>query len=334
MKFLRILIFLFLLSFGATIFSVQLIGTEDDSLATEIHIMSGMTVRDIATELKEQGVIPSATVFRWYLQSQGMDTGIRTGTFEIPPESSFADIAKILRETHGGQLVITIPEGYTIAQIDELLMEKGLIQAGELLGCGKSRCDFSTFDFLPSAITSESKGGRLEGYLFPDTYYADPQEFVAKFFLERMLGNFRERVIAELKDDIAASNRSLHDIITMASLIEREAANDGERPMIAGILWKRFDAKQGLAVDATVRYVLGKESEPLTKTDLAIDSPYNTRKYAGLPPGPIASPGIASIRAALHPEESLYWYYLHGSDGLIHYADTNDAHNVNKAKYL
>ena len=176
--------------------------------------------------------------------------------------------------------------------------------------------------------------GRLEGYLFPDTYYVDPNEFVAKFFLERMLGTFRDRVMNGLNDDLVLSKRSLGDIIIMASLIEREAANDIERPVIAGILWKRFDAKQGLAVDATIRYVLGKETEPLTKKDLEIDSRYNTRKYAGLPPGPIASPGLASIRAALHPEESLYWYYLHGSGGLIHYAETNDAHNVNKAKYL
>jgi len=334
MKFFRILLLLFLLSFGSTIFFAQMVRTDRKDLAMEIHILSGMTVRDIATELKEQGIVPSATAFRWYLQSQGLDTGIRIGTFEIPSGASFAEIAKILRETQGGQLVVTVPEGFTVTQIDGLLAKKGVIQLGELLACSKGKCDFSSFDFLPSTVLSGGRGGALEGYLFPDTYYVDPNDFVAKFFLERMLGTFRSRIIDGLSEDIASSNRSLEEIMTMASLIEREAANDAERPMIAGILWKRFDAHQGLAVDATVRYAIEKETEPLTKSDLESNSPYNTRKYAGLPPGPIANPGLASIKAALHPVESPYWYYLHGNDGQIRYAETNDEHNANKAKYL
>jgi len=174
----------------------------------------------------------------------------------------------------------------------------------------------------------------LEGYLFPDTYFVNPDEFVAKFFLERMLGTFRTRVVEVLESDIVSSGRSLEEIVTMASLIERETKTDEERPMVAGILWKRFDAKQGLDVDATVRYALQKPVEPLTKNDLENRSPYNTRRFAGLPPGPIANPGLKSTQAALHPTESRYWYYLHGSDGVIRYAETNEEHNANKVKYL
>jgi UPF0755 protein len=120
----------------------------------------------------------------------------------------------------------------------------------------------------------------------------------------------------------------------MASLIERETSSDDEREIVSGILWKRLSADQGLAVDATVRYALGKITEALTKDDLSIDSAYNTRKYRGLPPGPIANPGLKSIKAAINPKDSPYFYYLHGKDGQIRYSETNDEHNLKKAKYL
>lgn len=126
----------------------------------------------------------------------------------------------------------------------------------------------------------------------------------------------------------------MHDIITMASLIEEESRHDEERAIISGILWKRFDEGIGLYVDASNRYILDKPTAAITANDLNMDSPYNLRKYRGLPPGPIANPSIGSIRAALNPESSPYYYYLHGNDGRIHYAVTNDEHNVNRARYL
>ena len=159
-------------------------------------------------------------------------------------------------------------------------------------------------------------------------------DFVPKFFLERMLGTFRTRVVDGMKNDIKSSGHSLHEIVTMASLIEEETRAAAEKPIVSGILWKRFTAKTGLGVDAAVRYIVHKKTEALTTTDLAVDSPYNLRRFRGLPPGPIAAAGAASIHAALHPENSPYWYYLHGRDGQIRYGVTNDDHNANKARYL
>ena len=334
MKFLRALSFLFLLSFGATIFFLQMAGSGAEPRAIEIQVTRGMSVPELAKTLKEHGIITSTIAFRWYLKSKELDTGIRTGTFTIPPNASFAQIAEILASAEGKELSLTIPEGYTVAQIDALLAEKSLIQTGALLACAEGGCDFSSFEFLPEDAPRGGHGGRLEGYLFPDTYFVNPDEFVAKFFLERMLGTFRTRVVEVLESDIASSGRSLEEIVTMASLIERETKTDEERPMVAGILWKRLDATRGLDVDATVRYALQKPVEPLTKDDLENRSPYNTRRFAGLPPGPIANAGLKSIQAALHPQESRYWYYLHGSDGMIRYAETNEEHNANKVKYL
>ncbi|HRH94062.1 MAG TPA: endolytic transglycosylase MltG, partial [Candidatus Peribacteria bacterium] len=134
--------------------------------------------------------------------------------------------------------------------------------------------------------------------------------------------------------DLSRSGRTLHQAVTMASLVEEESRHEDERPVVAGILWKREEAGTILGVDATVRYIVGKPSAALTVTDLDTASPYNTRKVAGLPPGPIANPGVSAIVAALQPQASEYWYYLHGTDGMIHYARTNDEHNANKARYL
>ena len=334
MKALRFLAFLFLLFFGITLFVLQL--SQQSAMDVEgtlsVHISSGENVQDIAQTLKEHGIIRSAMAFRWYLKSRDIDTQIQPGTFSVPPGASFSEIADLLEAGGETEISITIPEGYSIMQIDELLVQKGLVEAGEVIECATSRCDFSSFeDFLPE---KGSIPNRLEGYLFPDTYFVDRAEFVSKFFLERLLGTFRSRVVEELKDDIGASGRSLHEVITMASLIERETRKNDERSIVSGILWKRYDAGRGLDVDATVRYALSKPTEPLTKEDLATDSAYNTRKYAGLPPGPIANAGMKSIEAALNPESSDYWYYLHGRDGQIQYSETNEEHNEKKARYL
>ncbi len=336
MKLFRALGLIFLLSFGSTIVFIQLSGGGLENASTSVTIESGMNVRDVADVLKDHGVITSAMAFRLYLKSRGLDTSIQPGALSIPRGASFSEIAELLVQSEARQMKVTIPEGYTVNQIDVLLAEKGLIEEGKLITCARE-CDFETFDFLPPSAPKsdyERIGTRLEGYLFPDTYFVDSSDFVPKFFIERLLGTFHQRVITGLQADLESSERSLEEIVIMSSLIERETRTSDERPIVSGILWKRYDANRGLDVDATVRYILGKESGALTKEDLEVDSAYNTRKYAGMPPGSIANPGLASIRAALSPSETEYWYYLHGKDGVIRYAETNEEHNGNKVRYL
>src|SRR3989338_2698104 len=334
MKFLRILFLLFAFSFGATFFFLQESSVvSDDTGSMRIEIASGESVREIASTLKEQGIIRSALIFRLYLLSHGLDRSLKAGTFLIPDDASFAEIAELLSKSESGEAAVTIPEGYTIAQLDALLTKMDVMEEGELLRCAET-CDFSSFTFLPVPSAQFLSGGRLEGYLFPDTYFIHPREFVPKLFLERLLSTFQERIVEGLATNITVSERSLHDLITMASLIERETSTDEERGVVSGILWKRFDSGRALDVDATIRYALGKITGALTREDLDVDSPYNTRKYPGLPPGPIANPGLKSIEAALHPKDSPYWFYLHGKDGQIRYSETNDEHNEKKARYL
>lgn len=298
-----------------------------------VTIATGSSTADIAQELEDKGIIRSPLAFKAYVKKAGLAGKLQAGSFVLQPSMTSQEVAEALTQGKTQEMSVTIPEGYTVEDIDELLTEKGLIESGELIACASS-CDFSTFNFLPTGTNQAKRGGKLEGYLYPDTYFVAADDFVPKFFAERMLGTFRTRVVNDVASDIEKSGRTLHEIITMASLIEEETRTDAERAVVAGILWKRFDEGMGLYVDASNRYIADKPTAALTAADLDADTPYNLRRYRGLPPGPIANPSLASIKAALNPESSPYYYYLHGTDGQIRYAVTNDEHNLNKAKYL
>jgi len=171
-----------------------------------------------------------------------------------------------------------------------------------------------------------------EGFLFPDTYFFLPTASTSAI-VEEMRENFN-RQTASLQADLLAADKSLLEIVTMASIVEKEAYDSEDRRMIAGVLWKRIEAKMRLQVDAVFPYILGKNTFQLTKADLNYDSPYNTYRYAGLPPGPIGSPSLDAITAALNPTESPYWFYLADDEGVTHFAKDFDEHVANKQKYL
>jgi len=308
----------------------------EDQKSKAFTVSQGDSLSTIATHLSEEKLIRSALAFRIYARFSGASRYLQAGVFGISPSYSVSDIINIIKNGKSEEFLVTIPEGYTVAQIDTLLAKKGLGKEGDIIDCA-FHCDFSSFDFLPETTggsREEGFGSRLEGYLFPETYAVSPAEYVPKFFIERMLGTFRKRIVTGHAADLKESGRSLTDIVTMASLIEMESRHDEERTIVAGILWKRLDNKVVLGVDAVTRYALSKPTEVLTKNDLETVSRYNTRRSQGLPPSPIANAGESAFSAALHPKKSPYWYYLHGNDGVIRYAVTNDEHNVNKARYL
>ncbi len=302
----------------------------DKNLRT-ITVSSGMGVGQIADSLAEKDIIKSTTAFKAYVFLHGLRGGLKAGSYSLSPSLSVQAIVQSLSTGTVDDVVVTIPEGYTVRDIDALFAKRGIAAAGVISECART-CDFSSFAFLPEAKNLAERGGVIEGYLFPDTYNVRPSNFDAKAFLSRMLENFDAKVLKTLDGDMHASPRSLSQIVTMASLIEEETRTDAERPLVSGILWRRYDEGYILGVDAAVRYITG--SGALTAQDLQVDSPYNIRKVRGLPPGPITNPGLKSIKAALHPETSEYLYYLHDGNGQIHYARTNDEHNENKRKYL
>ncbi len=288
------------------------------------RVESGESVQSVAERLKDNELVPSSWAFYKYVKRMSKDKEIEAGRFVLQKSFTIPEIVDALTRSLKDEEAITIIEGLTIAQIDDYLAEKKVLADGAFEACAQL-CSFD-FPFL----ASRPQGASLEGYLFPDTYFVDPQNTSAEMLITRMLSNFQNRT-SGLFD---TSERTIHEIITMASIVEREENSNAERPNVAHILWKRFDSGVALGADATVRYALNKWTEPLYTSDLESNSPYNTRKFRGLPPGPIGNPGLASIKAALAPEENPYWYYLHDSEGKIHYGKTLEEHNTNKQKYL
>src|SRR3990167_4188335 len=242
-KFLVLLCVLGVLSGASYIWYLRALApvNANDDTRQSVKIEKGSSVKQIAATLDKEKVIRSPLAFELYVRSKGLDTKLQAGTFIMKQNQGVPEIAEALTKGIGEEGVITIPEGFTVKDIDAVLAEKGVIEAGELMACAKT-CDFSSFDFLPQGATLADCGGKVEGYLYPDTYFIVVQEFVPKFFLERLLGTFDKKVLVPLEKDLAASDRSLHEIVTMASLIEEETRTDNERPTVAGILWKRYDA--------------------------------------------------------------------------------------------
>lgn len=317
---------------------IRSIGPVDRSDAKSIlvPIQSGDSVSRIAQKLYDVSLIRSPFAFKIVAKYSGKSGQLQAGTFALSKSLSVSEILDVLHTGKSQEANVTIPEGFTVADIDALMAKKGFGNPGDIIDCA-FRCDFSSFEFLPPTshgTREQGIGSKLEGYLFPETYALSTGEYNPKFFLERMLGEFRRRIVIQHDTAIKKSSKSLSDLVIMASLIEEESRPDEERAIVSGILWKRLENKVVLGVDATTRYGVGKKSEALTKSDLEADSPYNTRRKQGLPPTPIASPSESSFMASLEPTASQYWYYLHGTDGVIHYAITDEEHIKNKYRYL
>lgn len=295
----------------------------EKAMRVMLEIPQGAAARDVADLLFKKALIRNRFIFRFYLKQKGYERKIRAGRFVLSPGQSPYEIAEAIVSGNPQEFPVTLLEGWTVAQIAEHLETLGLTTKAKFMECLKT-CSFD-FDFLPKKS--------LEGYLFPDTYFADPAAFAESGFIRRLIQTFRNKLDEDWKA-IQKSSRTLEQIVIMASIVEREERDQKERPRIAGILWKRFDAGRGLDADATILYALGRTQGGLSAADLKTDSLYNTRKYRGLPPTAISNPSLSSLRAALYPEETPYWYYLHDSEGKVHYGKTLEEHNENKAKYL
>lgn len=296
----------------------------------------------ISRKLEERGWIESEYFFEAYATLKGKHHSLKAGKYELEGPTT---VPELLNEFTSGNVVhkkITILEGWNLRDIGNYLEDKNLLQEEQLFEItGFPAVDYSkneefsrptdfseNFDFL------ESKPSRvgLEGFLFPDTYQIR-EGITPKGLVRKMLSNFEKRFDSSLKSKIEEENRSLFEVITMASLIEKEVRTLENKKLVSGILWKRLENKVPLQVDATINYVTGKSTTKISKKETEIDSPFNTYKYKGLPLGPICNPGLESIKAALEPKESDYWYYL-STPEKTYFSRTLREHNVKKQKYL
>jgi len=299
----------------------------EESEIITFEIESGDRGKTVAENLETAELISNDLLFYWYLRSNELGSSIQAGRYRLSSSMTPIEIAEAITQGGAtGEIVITIPEGWEIKDIDDFLYNQGLIEDDDFLNCAQT-CDFSDWWFMENASS-------LEGYLFPDTYFVDPTSFDSESFIHRQLQTFETKVLTEENlAAIEASGRTLDEHVIMASIVEFEALWDEDRPIIAGIFWKRDDNDWGLGSDATLLYVLDSVDE--LDYNLDLDSPYNTRKYRGLPPTAINNPGLDSFDGAIYPEDTSYWFFLADLEtGKAHYAATNDEHNENKAIWL
>ena len=288
------------------------------------EIQPGMTLKQVALELSRQGLIRSPSAFQAIAYIQAKQKQVMVGEFSLSPSMP---PSKILLQITSGKTIlhpVTIPEGYRITEIATLLHSEGLADKEFFI---RQTRDKSLI--RPLGIPADS----LEGYLFPETYHFS--KFTPeKKIVQKMVDTFREQVlIPQLLMSAKKSSLSWHEIITLASLIEKETGLDSERKIISSVFHNRLRKNMRLQTDPTVIYAMGKFDGNIRKRDLKIDSPYNTYRYKGLPPGPIANPGLKSIVAAISPIKSDHLYFVSRQDGSHHFSSTLIEHNLAVQKY-
>lgn len=334
-----IVVVLLVLSLGAAFWflTVQLSAVAESGDAVTMTVSQGESVDAIAEDLKDSGLIRNPLAFKVYVWGEDLSSKLQAGEYLLKPSMDVPEIVRILTvgDTLSREATVRILEGWSNAAIGAYLVNDQKL--------------FSAADWQKAASTTDSRAllpeksysffgdkpvaATLEGYLYPDTYrvFRDTEPAA---LIEKMLDNFEKKVTPELREEIRAQGKTLFDVLTLASIVEREVRTDSDRKMAADVFYKRLRDGIPLQSDATVNYVTGKSALQPTLDDTAVDSPYNTYRYPGLPPGPIGNPGIVSILAVVRPEPNPYYYFLTAPSGETIFSKTFEEHTANKAKYL
>lgn len=289
-----------------------------DTAQKRFVIAKGQSVIKTATTLKEAGLIKNAQVFRFYAQYKNLDTKMQAGSYELSPNMSTQQIAESL--TQGSEDIwITLLEGWRVEEVSEYLAAQDLPE-------------FDAAAFTELASTSE-------GLIYPDTYLV-PKESTARHLYDLFIRTFEQKVSTALEKEISASGKELSEIITFASIVEREGRSYEDMRHVAGILQNRIDLGMALQADATLQYIAGKDKTTgkwWAQPDIAVKSstsPYNTYVHPDLPPYPISNPSLQAIKAVLDPIESDDLFYIHAPSGEAYYSQTLEEHTANIDKYL
>ena len=312
--------------------------------ATTLVIEEGANGADVAAQMAREGLIQNPALFRLILAYYEIDRDLKAGRYQLPADINLRDILQTLRAGQSDELIaITVPEGWRAEQIADLLEAQGIADRNEFLALVQGDPKRLAPTLLQTPATT------LEGFLFPDTYHV-PKEYGAEAFVTLMLQTFKERFLARYQ---AAGQRnsalpegsalSLNQIVTFASIVEREAQLPEERGAIAGVFLRRYGLEMPLAADPTIQYALVTPGSPaptagywkreLEITDLQLDSPFNTYKVQGLPQTPICNPGLAALEAVLNPQDGTSLYFVAKEDGSHAFASTFDEHLANVARY-
>jgi UPF0755 protein len=319
-----------LVGVGVTVFAAATwfrdavyVSAELPAKQTDVVIPRGATFTDVVAILRADGVLAHPLAFRILARLRHVESAVKAGEYRFPAHQTSDEVLARLVRGEQTAVWVTIPEGYTAKEVARALAERGLGAA-------------SAYDriFLHQGVEI---GGRrtstMEGYLFPSTYLI-PTDDTPAGAARILVDQFRRELPPDAQASAHRLGRSLPEVVTIASIIEREGKLDADRPLIGSVIYNRLRLGMPLEVDASIEYVFAEHHDVITKRDLQIDSPYNTYRHTGLPPTPIANPGKASLDAAFHPARSDYLYYIAKSDGHSVFAKTLAEHNANVERYL
>lgn len=301
-------------------------GPVDPSDKQEVlfEVPAGATARGLGESLAEQRLVASASGWQWFLRMGADGSCIKAGRHKLTRSMGAKEIlAALCGAPVPKDEPFTVVEGWRIRDVDQALAEKGWIKAGAYIAAASDVGGYKA----PFTL------GTLEGYLYPETYKVEPEHFDPKDLIQRQLDTFSTRFWTPYHEKLGT--RSLEEVVVMASLVEKEEPKPENRPLVAGILWKRIESGWNLGVDATSRYGLDdwNDREAFLKKLRDPDDPYNTRLRKGLPPSAIGNPGLEALVAAANPKSSEYWYYLHDSNKSLHPAKNEAEHEANRRRY-
>lgn len=291
-------------------------GDAPDGEPVRVVVPNGASLRTAADSLESAGVINSSRFFRWYAALGGRDRSIKAGTYALQPGQPWKEVLQALTDGSGVLATVTIPEGFDLRKITPRLAEALEVPEDSVQAAVRDSAWRAE-----RGVTAET----LEGYLFPDTY-SFPAGTTARQAVEVLLQRFDDVWQPEWDARAQTLDLTRHEVITMASLVEKEARVAEERPTIAAVYWNRVKRGMLLQADPTVQYALPEHVDRVLFVHLEVDSPYNTYRNPGLPPGPIASPGAASIEASLFPDSVPYLYFVAHPDGHHEFRNTFAEH--------
>ncbi len=324
---------------GAFFYDAFLIRPPSDALPIAFSIQDGASVREIAKRLEDAKLLTSPYFFRVYSKLSGNQFNLQAGTYELVPGMSLRALVSVLTDARAQEVQVTIPEGYTAFQIGETIREALPTISKENWEQAVSAAGVEFLD--ASDVTAGIPDGQgLEGYLFPDTYRfradANAQTVVETMYLTLLRRLSENNIVPPtILEKLEFSNGlTLHEVLTLASIVEREVRLPEDMKIVAGIFFTRLKIGMALQADSTINYLTGKKDAAVSLLDSKIDSPYNTYQRLGFPPGPIANPGMNAILAVMNPQDSNYLYFLTTKDGQVIYAKSFDEHIVNKQRYL
>jgi len=297
-------------------------------------VNKGEAIKQIADNLKKENLIKSVAYFKYQISSSD---NIKAGEYVISPKLTTREIIKILivGEAISQEKSIRIIEGWNNKDISAYLEKNNVILSKDFIALTAMPISQWKFSFLrPDFLNDAPKEAGLEGYLFPDTYRIF-NDITGEGVISKMLDNFSKKVTPGMIEEVKRQKKTIYEIITMASIIEKEVRSTDDMKIVSGIFWDRIKNGEALGSCATLAYILGVNKPQYSLEDTRIESPYNTYKYRGLPPGPIANPGFNAINAAIYPEFTDYNYFLSDPEtGKTIYSRTLDEHNANKYRYL